>query len=76
MNRYTLTLHISNQEFSRLYRGEASSVLATTETGLTIRFPARSLRPYLKPDGVHGRFEVITTEQQKLIEIRELMPES
>ena len=69
---YVVALSISSIEYAKLYRGQASDVLARSETGEKLRFPARSLQPFLLNDGIRGRFAIVTDQQNKLIKIERL----
>lgn len=65
-------LAISAREFQRLYSGAASDVIASSETGETVRFPARVLRGEVTHDGVHGRFEIAYDDSGKFLSILRL----
>jgi hypothetical protein len=69
---YTVSLSISPAEFERLYRGQASSVLARDVEGRTVRFPALPLRQFLTREGVHGTFVIRVTADNRLLDIRRL----
>lgn len=69
---YVVALSISPVEYAKLYRGQASDVLARSESGESLRFPARSLQPFLLRDGIKGRFAIITDQQNRLIKIERL----
>ena len=68
--RFRVKLNIPVIEIEKYYRGLAVTVQARAETGESIAFPAISLRPFVKADGVHGRFELITDSNHKLLQIR------
>jgi len=51
-------LDIPAEEYLYYYRGTAREVLATTEDGLRVRFPAGALQPHVTHDGIHGWFEI------------------
>lgn len=69
MNSVIVALAISNEEFSRLYRGEAREVICSAKDGRVIQFPASHLKQFLTHDGVYGEFEIHFTRQYKLIKI-------
>jgi len=59
-------LHITADEFTRLYSGSALAVVVRARNGLTVKFPANALRPFVLHDGVHGAFALCIDEQNKL----------
>lgn len=72
MREIHFTLHINADEMLRYYRGAAQSVLARTDQGLRVQFPAEALRPFVTKDGVHGRFALRFDANNKLAGIRKL----
>lgn len=72
MPHFDIELHISSDEFSKLYRGVATSVRATTLDGQSIRFPARALMGELRRDGVHGVFRVCVDRDHRLQRVQRL----
>lgn len=71
---YLVPLNISADTYLRLYQGTARSVLARDSRGLTLRFPAAALRPFVTTDGIHGLFVIRVDANQKLIDIRRKTP--
>jgi hypothetical protein len=69
MNSITVSLSISNEEFSRLYRGEARDVICTANDGRTVQFPANKLRRFLTHNGIHGNFKIYFSEQHRFLRI-------
>ena len=68
--RFVVDLDIPADEFLRLYNGSANTVLARDRvTGKTVRFPASRLRTFVSAGGVHGRFEIVTDGNNRLIAI-------
>ena len=65
-------LAIPGKEFQRLYSGAASDVVAVSEAGETVRFPARILRGEVTHDGVHGRFEIAFDDAGRFLAITRL----
>jgi len=68
--QFTLTLAISRADYERLYRGQASTVIARDTQGRTLRFPALSLRPFLSHSGIHGTFVISVDATNRLLNIR------
>lgn len=72
MHSIVVTLAISSQEFSKLYRGQASEVICTAKDGRTVQFPANKLRQFLTHDGIHGDFEIYFSNQNRFLKIDKL----
>ena len=67
---YEVSLNISAVDFERLYRGQASTVLARAADGRSIQFPARALRPFVTAAGIRGWFAIETDQANRLIAVR------
>lgn len=72
MNELIVDLHISADEYLRLYRGEVGSVLARARDGRRVRFPADALRPFVTRQGVQGSFRIGYDSQGRLTGISRL----
>lgn len=68
-NRIRFRLAISAEEYLAYYQGSAQVVIAHSDDGRTLRFPAIAIRKFVTRDGVFGDFEIIFDENNKLIEI-------
>ncbi|MCG5515315.1 MULTISPECIES: DUF2835 domain-containing protein [Ectothiorhodospira] len=66
MHHYHFRLDIPRDEFLRYYSGSAASVVASSQEGRTVRFPASALRPHVTHDGVRGRFRLTVDDQFRL----------
>ena len=66
---FRVRLAIPLSEIEKLYRGDAQTVSARATTGENLRFPARSLRPFLGKEGIQGLFEIRTDRDNRLIAI-------
>lgn len=49
---------IDSEELLAMYRGAAREVVARAADGRIVRFPAAVLRPFVDARGVHGRFRI------------------
>ncbi len=67
---FTVALDIDGEEYQRMYRGEAQSVLARDSQGRKIQFPAGSLRAFVTHDGVQGVFVIRVDDNNRLVDIR------
>ncbi len=72
MAEIIFNIKISPQQFLQYYRGSASSVTVTAEDGRRIRLPARHLRPFLRHDGIKGRFKLTFADNNRLINLERL----
>lgn len=69
MQRVTFDIHISAEEYLRVYQGSAKAVLVTAHDGRRIQFPANVLQPFLLHTGISGRFALHFDQQGKFQEI-------
>ena len=60
-----IRLAIPAEEYQRLYMGAVRDVLAHSEDGRRIRFPAMILRPYVTHSGVHGVFKILFDDSNR-----------
>jgi hypothetical protein len=70
--QFRFSLYIAPQAYLRYYQGTASQVSVLAEDGRRIQFPAHHLRPFVTPDGILGRFEMMLDGDNRLISIRRL----
>ncbi len=70
MKEFRFNLYISLNEFMAYYEGVARDVVAVSDEGLTVRFPAYVLRPYLIGLGIRGEFILECDEHNKFSSIR------
>ncbi|SEN72508.1 DUF2835 domain-containing protein [Nitrosomonas marina] len=68
--RLYVVLSISPQQLIQYYEGHASTVVAKTKDGRTIRFPASVLRSLVQGNGVQGLFELVIDVNHKLVSIK------
>lgn len=71
-HKYHFSLNISAAEYLAYYRGNAQSVVVTTQQGLRVKLPASALRPYVTKDGISGQFALLTDENNKMLELRRI----
>ncbi len=67
-----IDLRITRDEYLKRYRGVASTVLAETTRGVTVRFPANRLQPFVRHDGIRGRFRLRIDPQNRLLSIEQV----
>ncbi|HEY4731772.1 MAG TPA: DUF2835 domain-containing protein [Gammaproteobacteria bacterium] len=66
------SLNISADDYLEYYKGRAKHVLAQSQDGRSVRFPANALQKFLTHDGVHGRFRLLFDENHKLTGIEKI----
>jgi hypothetical protein len=62
MHSYTLQLHILPEDYLEYYRGPARQVVARSDDGKVVQFPASLLQRFITLDGVHGKF-ILTCDE-------------
>ena len=72
MNRITVDLAISADEYLKYYRGETRIVSARARDGRRVHFPVKILQPYMTHGGVYGSFEISFDSQGKFAAIQKL----
>jgi len=68
----TFSLQISAEKYLQYYQGSAKFVLVTTEDGRSLRFPASNLQQFITKDGINGRFEIVFSDENKIVAFRRL----
>lgn len=61
----TVRLAIPAEEFIRLYQGSAKAVIARSDDGRQVKFPADILRPFVLHEGIYGIFKIHFDEFHK-----------
>jgi len=69
---YFFHLQISQDQFLRHYQGAVNSIQVVSECGKTLRFPASRLRPLLSHNGIHGRFCLTISPENRFISLRQI----
>ncbi len=68
----TFRLNVDREEAMRYYRGEASAVVARTDSGQSLQFPALHVRRFITQNGIHGRFRIRFDDNYKLLSIERI----
>ncbi|MBC3767499.1 DUF2835 family protein [Neptunicella marina] len=66
MKSYFFQLSLSYQQCENLYRPGINSVLLRAESGEKVRLPSSNLRPYTQSNGIHGRFRLLVSDNNKV----------
>lgn len=72
MRSIIVPLKIQAEEFQRLYQGNVKDVSARTIDGLSVRFPANILRPYVTHAGIMGTFAIHFSDENKFHSIEKI----
>lgn len=72
MQQIIVDIHISPDEWVKLYNGSATDVHATARDGRSVRFPARILSRFYLRDGIHGSFRILFDDQGKFTSVERL----
>jgi hypothetical protein len=67
-----MQLHISPDEFQRLYEGTAKAVSARSIDGRRVRFPANVLRPFVTHIGISGLFRIQFSDDNRFQQIEKI----
>jgi hypothetical protein len=65
-------LHISAEEYQRLYEGIVKDVVAPSVDGRSIRFPANILRPFVTHAGIAGKFAIYFDDDHRYKRIEKI----
>lgn len=65
-------LNVGYDQFLAVYQGIAKTVVAKTDDGRNISFPAGNVQRFLNKNGIQGYFEIELTEKNKFISIKKL----
>jgi hypothetical protein len=72
MPRMFFTLNISAADYQSFYRGVGKVIVTRTEDGQRLQFPANELRKFVSHSGVHGRFEILFSRDNKLLDLKKV----
>ena len=65
-------LNLTAEQCQRYYQGGVKSVVASSEQGVRLAFPAAELRRFVTREGVQGRFEIRFDADYKLVSLQRL----
>ena len=72
MQKMTFSFHLSAEKYLQYYQGSAKFVVVTTDDGRTLRFPANNLQKFVTKDGISGHFEMVFSDENKIVSFRRL----
>jgi len=73
MQKITIDLTISADEWLKVYKGTARTVSATSLDGRTMQFPASILQKYVTHFGISGRFDIYFNDAGKFSSITKVI---
>ena len=65
-NIFYIHLDISTKEFQHYYANNVNSVIAMSDNGKKIQFPANILQEFVSHSGVQGQFKLTIDSDSKL----------
>ncbi len=71
-SQHRFYINISRENYLKYYAGQASSIQVQSEEGLTLQFPATTVKPWITHQGIQGHFIIIFDENNKLIEMKKV----
>jgi len=72
MQDVIFSLSISSESYLKYYQGTVNAVIVRAEDGRKIQFPAEALRPFIKPNGIKGRFRLVYDQAHKFRKLEQL----
>ena len=66
LTEYEFSISASYAECEHLYLAGNNTVVVKTSAGLSIQLPSKNLRPFVGPNGIHGKFKLIINQQHKI----------
>jgi len=70
MQKISIDISISSDEWLKIYRGTAKTVSTISRDGRSIQFPANILQPFVTHFGISGSFEIYFDNQGKFSSIQ------
>lgn len=62
-------LALTAEKYLEYYKGNAKNIVARSENGRSIKFPANAIQGFLTHEGIFGLFEIQFDKNNKLIKI-------
>jgi len=67
-----IDLRISPKDLLGYYQGVAKNIIAPSLAGQRVQLPIASLRSFVTSHGIQGRFEILYSENGKLLNISQI----
>ena len=62
----TFRINVDREEAMRYYRGEASAVVAITDSGQSLQFPALHVRRFITQSGIHAARKICRQQSAEM----------
>lgn len=66
MDSFFFKLALSYERCESLYKPGNNTVIVLADNGKRIQLPAKNLRPFVQRSGLHGRFRLMITANNKI----------
>lgn len=73
-SRHRFALRLTTKQCLQYYSGQVRNIVVMTERGTRLAFPASELRKFVTRNGISGRFEIVYSDQHKLVSLTRLAP--
>ncbi len=71
MMEYYFSIKMTTKDFMPYYQGLSQNIIATTNEGVRVQFPAMHLRKYLSGAGIQGYF-CLKTKNSKFLSLTKI----
>jgi hypothetical protein len=72
LKSFELSLWIPRDDILDFYAGRARRISVVADNGLRLELPAEAFRRFVDHRGIKGRFRVLVTDEDRLIEVQRL----
>jgi len=72
MQGVVFSISMNPDTYLHYYRGRAKNIIVTAEDGRRIQFPAKALQPFIKTNGIHGRFRLFFDKNHKFLKLESI----
>ena len=69
--KYYFSITMARDEFLPYYQGKIQAIIAKTNEGVRVQFPAMHLRKYLTANGIKGYF-CLETQHNKFLSLNKI----
>ncbi|WP_462158469.1 DUF2835 domain-containing protein [Pseudoalteromonas sp. GB56] len=69
---FYFSLHLTYEQCLAYYKGRVSAIQVIDDAGLTIRFPATKILPYMSSIGIRGRFRLALDDNNKFVSLERI----
>ena len=70
--RYRFSLSITKEQLLAVYKGAIQRVRIRAYDGTVLELDANRLKMFTTIEGIYGEFELVTTMENKFVELRQL----